>query len=200
VLIQTDAAINRGNSGGPLLDRYGRVIGITTLKMVPAGAESLGFAVAVDHARPILEGKPLERAAATGSAQQQNPLASAFGPAQSQTDAMRDQGTAQYERVLQAAARRADSLGRLLAALPRLLQAYGGSERRRSRVVRRRGTARRRSTARRAVHAVAGGRHEDRGRHPAAMAQAEEAARAADVYPGVERDLRRRYKMDWNGW
>jgi hypothetical protein len=34
----------------------------------------------------------------------------------------------------------------------------------------------------------------------AAMAQADEAARAADVYPGVQRDLRRRYKMDWNGW
>ncbi len=110
MLIQTDAAVNRGNSGGPLLDRYGRVIGITTLKMVPAGAESLAFAVAVDHVRPLLEGKPLDRAAQPSSTEQGNPLASAFGPAQSQTEVMREQGAAQYERIMQAAAKRADSL------------------------------------------------------------------------------------------
>jgi len=200
VLIQTDAAINRGNSGGPLLDRYGRVIGITTLKMVPAGAESLGFAVAVDHARPILEGKPLERAAATGSAQQQNPLASAFGPAQSQTDAMRDQGTAQYERVLQAAARRADSLDdywqRFRASCKPTVAPNGGDREwfgvwNRAPAI---NSADAQCTQWLAdVTKIAEGIR-------AAMAQAEEAARAADVYPGVERDLRRRYKMDWNGW
>jgi S1-C subfamily serine protease len=50
VMLQTDAAINPGNSGGPLLDRQGQVVGINTLK-VGGPAESLGFAVAADHAR-----------------------------------------------------------------------------------------------------------------------------------------------------
>src|SRR6185503_8966058 len=53
VMLQTDAAINPGNSGGPLLNRQGEVIGINTMK-ISGAAESLGFAVAVDHARSLL--------------------------------------------------------------------------------------------------------------------------------------------------
>ena len=45
--IQTSASINFGNSGGALIDRYGRVVGITTVKIVSAdgSSESLGFAI-----------------------------------------------------------------------------------------------------------------------------------------------------------
>jgi S1-C subfamily serine protease len=47
--IQTDAAINRGNSGGPLLDSHGRVIGINSqIKSSSGGGEGVGFAVPVD--------------------------------------------------------------------------------------------------------------------------------------------------------
>ena len=50
--IQTDAAINHGNSGGPLLDGRGRVIGINAqIRSNTGGGEGVGFAVPIDTAR-----------------------------------------------------------------------------------------------------------------------------------------------------
>lgn len=46
-LIQTDTAVNPGNSGGPLLNREGAVIGIVTEKIVSEGVEGLGFALPI---------------------------------------------------------------------------------------------------------------------------------------------------------
>jgi putative serine protease PepD len=52
--IQTDAAINHGNSGGPLLDSLGRVIGINSqIASESGGNDGIGFAVPIDTIRPI---------------------------------------------------------------------------------------------------------------------------------------------------
>lgn len=52
-LLQTDAAINRGNSGGPLVDLNGDVIGMNAA--VAEGAGGIGFAIPINDLRPVLE-------------------------------------------------------------------------------------------------------------------------------------------------
>lgn len=52
-LIQTDASINAGNSGGPLLNESGQVIGINTAKT--SEGESLGFAIPINQAKQIIQ-------------------------------------------------------------------------------------------------------------------------------------------------
>ena len=54
-LIQTDAAISPGNSGGPLLDSHGQVIGINTVILQGSGVSGLGFAVPINLARDAAE-------------------------------------------------------------------------------------------------------------------------------------------------
>ncbi len=49
-VMQTDAAINSGNSGGPLCNSNGEVIGITTLKLASEGVEGMGFAIPIEEA------------------------------------------------------------------------------------------------------------------------------------------------------
>lgn len=53
--IQTDAAINRGNSGGPLFDMSGRVVGVNSAIISPSGASvGIGFAVPTSTVKPIV--------------------------------------------------------------------------------------------------------------------------------------------------
>jgi S1-C subfamily serine protease len=55
-VIQTDAAINQGNSGGPLLDGAGRVIGINSqIASESGGNDGVGFAVPIDTIRPVAD-------------------------------------------------------------------------------------------------------------------------------------------------
>ncbi len=54
-LIQTDAAISPGNSGGALINKYGEVIGINSVKLVSDNAEGLGFAIPINEASTIVK-------------------------------------------------------------------------------------------------------------------------------------------------
>jgi S1-C subfamily serine protease len=55
-LVQTDAAINEGNSGGPLLDSQGNVIGINTAIFAPSGGNiGIGFAMPINRAKAMLD-------------------------------------------------------------------------------------------------------------------------------------------------
>ena len=64
-VIQTDAAINSGNSGGPLANSNGQVIGVTNMKLVSDGVEGMGFAIpiedALNYAKQLRENGKIER-------------------------------------------------------------------------------------------------------------------------------------------
>lgn len=66
-VIQTDTPVNPGNSGGPIADMYGRVVGIMVRKMT--GKESIGFAIPIDGAKTVLDA-----IIANGSFTGENPL------------------------------------------------------------------------------------------------------------------------------
>ena len=54
--IQTDASINMGNSGGPMFDLNGNVIGINTALISPTGGNvGIGFAIPAEQARPVID-------------------------------------------------------------------------------------------------------------------------------------------------
>jgi S1-C subfamily serine protease len=198
LLVQTDAAINRGNSGGPLIDRQGRVIGVTTLKMSGGGAESIGFAVAIDHVLPLIQQGP--PAPLAGGAPVMAAPPGLAPSTRSATDETREHGTQQFEAHMQTLAQRAAEIDVYweqfrTACAPRLRGQQGdrewfgiwedrpalGSE-----------IA---ACASRLAELVQAGRS-----FRTAMAAADEFARRAEVYPGVRRDIRRRYRVDWAGW
>lgn len=196
-VLQTDAAINPGNSGGPLLNRNGQVIGITTLKITGA-AESLGFAIAIDHARGLLAGGRPSESPVNANATVSAPLAPAFA-SRSSTDDMRASGVATYDKTVAIVARRAAELDDYWSRIKQncSVRAAPGYDREwfglwdgRSALT---------SPDASCVSVV-----NDLNRLAAqvctAMTQAQEEARRTSVLPGQLRDIRRRYRMDWAGW
>ncbi len=195
-LIQTDAAINPGNSGGPLVDRHGVVIGINSLAVAAREGQGIGFAVAIDHATPLLNGQ-----GATASAQ--TPL-TALNKAMNgagEGDALRARGEQAYTQAIEWAARNSQQLDdywNRYASNCVQSSARSGD---------------------RPWFAVfeANGVNLNVGSNINCQSwldtlrtnalpirqtidQAAEVARRSGVYPGVMRDLRRRHRLDWNGW
>ena len=64
-VLQTDAAINSGNSGGPIANSNGEVIGITNMKLINDGIEGMGFAIpiedAINYADTLIKNKKIDR-------------------------------------------------------------------------------------------------------------------------------------------
>jgi len=195
VVVQTDAAINPGNSGGPLLNRKGEVIGINSMK-IAGSAESLGFAVAVDHAKALLQGGPMPVAAA--SAQANDPLAPAFA-SRSPTDDARDAGLKTFDQTVRSVAQRAAQLddywNRIkanctLRIAPGYDREWFGFWDGRTELMTPDPSC---SSAVRDLNQFSS---EVRG----VMMNSQEAARRSSVLPGQMRDVRHRYRMDWPGF
>ena len=105
-LVQSDAAANPGNSGGPMLDRNGRVVGILTAGY--RGQEGLNFAVSIDHARDILDGRQTN----LGSGQSGLASIEPMNPDGEQTESERrqQQGEQEFTRRVSAAEKLAPQL------------------------------------------------------------------------------------------
>jgi S1-C subfamily serine protease len=198
-LIQTDAAINPGNSGGPLIDRNGQVIGVNSMSLVRMGPQGLGFAVAIDHAQQLLNGR-VTAGFETPSEGLTQMLGGRTGG--SEADAARDRGAAQFEQAVQVIARAGDQVDANWQRNSKLCVASAvstGGDRPWFALYVANG-----------VKTAVSNQYDcfswlDDMKSAAKqikerMDQAVEAARRDDVYPGTIRDIRRKYRMEWAGW
>jgi S1-C subfamily serine protease len=195
-LIQTDAAINPGNSGGPLLDRNGVVIGINSMGVSKQVGEGLGFAIAIDHAVALINGRPVVASTTPLGGLNQT----MGGP--SESEATRARGAAQYEQAVQWASHNSDQIDASWQRNSKLCVASAastGGDRPWFAIYVPEGIKVARSNAydcfawvddlRTAANQI-----------KTTLDGAAEGARRHGVYPGTIRQLRQKYRMDWSGW
>jgi putative serine protease PepD len=202
-VVQTDAAINHGNSGGPLLDRSGNAIGINTFILnnssvpgVLGGSQGMNFAVSIDHAKALLEGRPPAEGA----------LAQAAGntldrpAAVSETESQQTAGSRLYEARLAQLAQAADTLDQAWTRL--LANGYQG---------RVEGSFEHgwyalwvdgalQGSVLRGYETTIGQIRTNADTIRRLSITADEDARQAGVLPGVRRELRQKYRLDNPGW
>jgi hypothetical protein len=182
-----------------VLDREGNAIGIATLGV--RSAQGLSFAVAIDHAQALLEGRRPSGAAATPLAG----LSQAMGgpsteAAASETEVRRQRGASAFENAVVQAARQADELDGYWTTFRR--NCYNGEiagafsrdwfalfEPRAMRGAVAPACATQFAELQRVAERVR-----------AWLVDADESARRADVYPGTRRDLLRRHRLEYVAW